>query len=153
MPRPRVWWLLGPALAGLVAFSTPHRSLRSYEVQFGWAGYNDVTATDDCPKVNKQGYDSLIGTVRGLEPDGKTDDDVVYQGVLRRTTRLDTCDGFGKEPQGRRRLRRLRHGTDPQGVSQRSKRRIARRPVYSGERSTQILRCGRTTAARRLLPD
>lgn len=96
MPRPRVWWLLGPAVAGLVAFSTPHRSLRSYEVQFGFAGYIDVTATEGCAQVNKQGYDSLTGTVKGLEPDGKTDDDVVYQGVLRRITRLDTCNAMQK---------------------------------------------------------
>ncbi len=96
MPRPRVWWLLGTALAALVAFRTPHLSLRSYEVQFGFAGYNDVTNTEGCENVNKQGYDSLTGTVRGMEPDGKSDDDVVYQGVLRRTTRLDTCDARSK---------------------------------------------------------
>jgi hypothetical protein len=99
MPRLRTWWLLGPALTGLVAFTASHAGPRSYEVQLGFSGYSGLTDSEDCAaRVNKQGYDSLTGTVKGVEPDGKSDEEVLYQGVLRRSTRIDNCETRPKDP-------------------------------------------------------
>jgi len=102
MPRLRAWWLLGPALIGLVAFTASRAGIRSYEVQLAFVGHSSLSSSDECPaRVNEQGYDSLTGTVKGLEPDGKSDDEVLYQGVLRRTTRLDYCGNVPKPCIGR----------------------------------------------------
>src|SRR5258708_35463509 len=98
MPRLRTWWLLGPALTGLVGFAATHAGPRSYEVQLGFIGYTGLTDSEDCAaRVNKQGYDSLVGTVKGVEPDGKSDEEVLYQGVLRRSTRIDNCETKPKD--------------------------------------------------------
>ena len=81
-------WLFWPALAGVFGFTVVRVAPRSYEVQLA-AGF---VGTDDCAaRADKAGYDSLTGIVRGMEPDGKSDDDVLYQGVLRRVTKLDIC--------------------------------------------------------------
>ena len=94
MPRLRAMWLLGPALIGLVAFTASHAGLKSYEVQLAFVGFS---GPEECgARVNQQGYDSLIGTVKGMEPEGKSDEEVLYQGVLRRSTKLDTCDTQSK---------------------------------------------------------
>jgi len=59
----------------------------------GMKGYTGLAESDDCRKlVNPQGYDSLIGTLRGKEPAGPTDDDVIYTGRVRRVTRIDYCN-------------------------------------------------------------
>jgi len=75
--------------------------LRSYDVQLGMMGYTGESGGggEDCEaRVNKQGYDSLIGTVKGVEPDSKSDEEALYQGVLRRVTRIDYCQTKPKAP-------------------------------------------------------
>jgi hypothetical protein len=64
-----------------------------YEVQLAYVGYTGLATSLDCRVlVDLQGYDSLVGTVSGIETPNEPDEDVVYTGTLRRRTRLDYCE-------------------------------------------------------------
>lgn len=84
-------------LLGVAAAS--RRAPRSYDVQLAYVGYTGLAESHDCDlKVNQQGYDSLIGTLKGIEPEGPSDDEVLYQGTLRRVTKIDYCQTRPKSP-------------------------------------------------------
>ena len=68
-----------------------------YEVRYAYIGYTGLAESDECGiKANAQGYDSLVGSVSGIESDGRSDDDVVYVGQLTRVTKIDFCQTRGK---------------------------------------------------------
>jgi hypothetical protein len=72
---------------------------RSYEVQLAYIGYTGLTTSKDCDAItNPTGYDSLIGTVKGIENLAEPDEDVVYTGTLKRKTRIDYCLTKPKSP-------------------------------------------------------
>lgn len=65
---------------------------RHHDVQLAFRGYTGLAESADClALVDTAGYDSLSGTLTGAEDPAQPDEDVVYTGVLRRTTRLDYC--------------------------------------------------------------
>jgi len=65
---------------------------RSYDVQLAYTGYTGLAASKDCDAMtNPRGYDSLVGTLKGIENPAEPDEDVVYTGTLKRTTRIDYC--------------------------------------------------------------
>jgi len=71
-----------------------------YEVQLGYVGYTGLAESADCRAlVDLQGYDSLVGTLSGVETPNQPDEDVVYTGTLRRKTRIDYCEATpGDQP-------------------------------------------------------
>lgn len=69
---------------------------RKYDVQLAFTGYTGLAESQDCRAlVDLQGYDSLAGTVAGIESPGQSDEDVVYRGTLTRRTRVDYCLAVG----------------------------------------------------------
>lgn len=69
---------------------------RNYDVQLGFIGYTGLAESQDCrAMVDLQGYDSLAGTVSGIESQGQSDEEVVYRGTLTRRTRVDYCLALG----------------------------------------------------------
>lgn len=65
---------------------------RRYDVQLAYTGYTGLAESVRCEvTVNALGFDSLVGTVEGIEPSSATDDDVVYTGTARRNTAIDYC--------------------------------------------------------------
>jgi hypothetical protein len=74
-------------------------SIATYEVEFTFTGYTGlVEGAPDC-KVNRSGYDRMVGTLTGLETTA-SDEDVVYVGTLRRETFIDFCETKGKSSPG-----------------------------------------------------
>lgn len=74
----------GPASSSMAA---------RYDVQLAYVGYTGLATSQDCRAlVDLQGYDSLVGTISGIETPNQPDEDVVYTGTLRRRTRLDYCE-------------------------------------------------------------
>ena len=69
---------------------------RKYDVQLAFTGYTGLAESQDCRAlVDMQGYDSLAGTVSGVESQGPSDEEVVYRGTLTRRTRVDYCLALG----------------------------------------------------------
>lgn len=69
---------------------------RKYDVQLSFTGYTGLAESQDCrAMVDLQGYDSLAGTVSGIESQGPSDEEVVYRGTLTRRTRVDYCLAVG----------------------------------------------------------
>jgi hypothetical protein len=67
-----------------------------YDVQLAFTGYTGLARAEDCDRlVDRRGYDSLVGTVSGIEPTAP-DDDAEYIGTLRRITHLDLCQTTGR---------------------------------------------------------
>jgi hypothetical protein len=65
---------------------------RTYDIQLAFTGYTGLAESQDCEALaSQQGYDSLVGTVTGVESPGRSDEDVVYTGRLRRVVKLDYC--------------------------------------------------------------
>lgn len=65
---------------------------RTYDIQIAFTGYTGLAESEDCVAIaSQQGYDSLVGTVVGVESTGRSDEDVVYTGRLRRVVNLDYC--------------------------------------------------------------
>lgn len=85
--------LLGSAcLLTVAAVSRMAPVARSYDVQLAHTGYTGLAASKDCDAItNPRGYDSLVGTLKGIENPAEPDEDVVYTGTLKRTTRIDYC--------------------------------------------------------------
>jgi hypothetical protein len=84
---------LSAVVIGSVA-STPARVPVRYDVALsftGISGHSVHTAAECTDPVNPAGYDSLVGTVTGDETPA-TDEDVVYSGLLRRSTKMDFCE-------------------------------------------------------------
>jgi hypothetical protein len=70
---------------------------RRYDVQLAYIGYTGLAESQDCAlKVDAKGYDSLVGTLKGIENAGEPDEDVVYTGTLRRLTKIDYCQSRGR---------------------------------------------------------
>jgi hypothetical protein len=70
---------------------------RRYDVQLGMTGYAGLIHTRECTALtNPAGYDSLLGTVTGVEMTQASTEPVTYTGILRRKTRIDYC--LPKEP-------------------------------------------------------
>lgn len=69
---------------------------RTYDIQLAFTGYTGLAESQDCEALaSQQGYDSLVGTVTGVESSGRSDEDVVYYGRLRRVVKLDYCLATG----------------------------------------------------------
>ena len=81
--------------AAVTVASTGQGTSRRYEIRMAMIGYTGLAESLDCKAmVDTLGYDSLVGTVQGVE--GLKDEDgepldVVYKGRLRRATRIDYC--------------------------------------------------------------
>jgi len=70
----------------------PDTTTRKYEVQLAYTGYTGLADSRDCEAlVNQAGYDSLVGTVAGIEPTGRSGDPTTYYGTLRRVVKIDYC--------------------------------------------------------------
>ena len=68
-----------------------------YEVRLAYRGYTGLAGSRNCDiKVDTAGFDSLSGIVWGVEQRADPDDDVVYTGTLKRTTRIDYCQTRGR---------------------------------------------------------
>ncbi len=66
---------------------------RTYEVRLAFVGYTGLAESSDCQAiVDTLGYDSLTGTLTGIENPAEPDEDVVYTGTVRRVTRIDYCE-------------------------------------------------------------
>jgi hypothetical protein len=64
---------------------------RRYDVQLWTTGYTGLAKGPDCDKIaNAASYDSLVGTVQGVE-DTRGEFAPTYLGVLRRKTSMDYC--------------------------------------------------------------
>lgn len=75
----------------LAAAAMRPQTQRKYDLQLAFTGYTGLAESQDCRvTVNAQGYDSLTGTVTGIETN-EPDEDVVYTGTLRRKTKIDYC--------------------------------------------------------------
>lgn len=99
MTRPT---LLAVLLAAMTASwealrPAPHQTItRRYDVQLAFTGYTGLAESQDCRALaDLQGYDSLAGTVSGIETQGPSDEEVVYRGTLTRRTRVDYCLALG----------------------------------------------------------
>jgi hypothetical protein len=91
MPRLLRWCL--PCCAVLAIAWIGSRAPAKYEVRLSVTGYSGTISSPDCDAmVNLQGYDSLMGTLTGVEPTSQTDDDVIYTGTLKRVTKMDYCE-------------------------------------------------------------
>jgi hypothetical protein len=73
-------------------------SFGAYEIELSYTGYTGLVESASCV-VNARGYDRLVGTVAGLET-AESDEDVVYNGTLRRETAIDFCETKGKDAPG-----------------------------------------------------
>ena len=70
---------------------------RRYDVQLAYTGYTGLAEAAPCDvKVNALGYDSLVGSVEGIEPARATDEDVLYTGTVKRMTAIDYCQSRPK---------------------------------------------------------
>lgn len=77
-------------LAARVAGTAP----RTYEVQFayvGWLSTFNPLPPECAPRMDPRGYDSLVGTLSGIESPAGSAEDVVYRGKAKRKTRIDHC--------------------------------------------------------------
>jgi hypothetical protein len=84
---------------GLAGFAVIHAAPRSFRVELAYVGYVGLVESRDCTsRVNLQGYDSLIGTVEGIENPAEPEEDVVYTGRLKRKTMIDYCETKPKSP-------------------------------------------------------
>jgi hypothetical protein len=94
--------LLSVLVLGLGATGTrdpgvaPHVSLppdsTRYEVAVAMAGYSGLATSKNCDAItNRQGYDSLVGSVGGIEQPPQPDEDMEYEGTVRRYTNIDYC--------------------------------------------------------------
>lgn len=64
---------------------------RSYDIKVAYIGFLSEYG-DACDiQLDPRGYDSLIGTVTGVENPAGSDEDVVYKGRAKRKTNLDYC--------------------------------------------------------------
>jgi len=78
----------------------PDTITRKYDVHFAYTGWTGLIDAPDCvAMVNPQGYDSLVGTLIGLENPDDPDEPVMYVGTLRRTVRIDYCQTWGPDDQ------------------------------------------------------
>jgi hypothetical protein len=78
--------------------AAPQGITRKYDVQLAFTGYTGLAESQDCRAlVDLQGYDSLAGSVSGIESQGPSDEEVVYRGALIRRTRLDYCLTLGRD--------------------------------------------------------
>ena len=69
----------------------------SYAVQLAFTGYTGLSQSVDCNRIaDRKGYDSLVGTVTGIETPDQPGEEVVYTGTLRRVTKLDYCQTTGR---------------------------------------------------------
>jgi hypothetical protein len=101
----RFWMLVTPAAGLFLAAAATRTDVRSgravfardtitrtYDVQLAFTGYTGLAESPDCRRLtDAQGYDSLIGTVSGIETPDEPGEDVVYTGTLRRKTKIDYC--------------------------------------------------------------
>jgi hypothetical protein len=88
--------LLAPSAPGMIRpdrdRETADTIRRTYDIQLAFTGYTGLAESQDCEALaSQQGYDSLVGTVVGIESTGRSDEDVVYTGRLRRVVKLDYC--------------------------------------------------------------
>jgi len=73
-----------PAGIGIIA--------RTYDVRLAFVGYTGLAESPDCSAmVDTLGYDSLTGTLTGIENPVEPDENVAYTGTLGRATRIDYC--------------------------------------------------------------
>lgn len=97
MRQTRLLVPLAALLLAAVAARSPAPITRAYEVKLGFIGYTGLATSLDCDaKANQRGYDSLVGTVKGIEIPEEPDEDVVYTGTLKRSTNIDYCQTRGR---------------------------------------------------------
>lgn len=106
--RPMLTRMVTPCallILGTLAMTAPKSGsaktiTRKYDVQLAFTGYTGLAESPDCRAlVDLQGYDSLVGTLSGVETPNQPDEDVVYTGTLRRKTRIDYCEATpGDQP-------------------------------------------------------
>lgn len=83
--------LIPAALLLMLAAAKSGRPPGSYEVRLAFTGYTGLAESRDCRlMVDTLGYDSLVGTVTGVETN-EPDEDMVYTGTLKRKTKIDYC--------------------------------------------------------------
>jgi hypothetical protein len=71
-----------------------------YQIELRFTGYTGLATSKDCDAIaNLAGYDVLTGTVSGIET-AEGDEDVVYSGLLKRSTAMDYCQTRGKHGPG-----------------------------------------------------
>ena len=92
---------LGMAIGGGLLAAGVTTAPRSYDVQLAYVGY--LSEFDPLPPacaqlMDPKGYDSLTGTLSGIEPPAGSADDAVYTGKLKRKTRIDFCLTKPKNP-------------------------------------------------------
>jgi hypothetical protein len=90
--------VLIPVVLVIISAVGPAASFASYDVELSYTGYTGLLESPNCV-VNTRGYDRLVGTVTGLETSA-SDEDVVYNGTLRRETAIDFCETKGKKAPG-----------------------------------------------------
>jgi len=85
--------LLPGGLLLLAAAGTLRPGPRSYDVQLAYVGYLSEfhPLPSICAQIDPAGYDSLVGTLSGVEYPAGSDDDVVYTGKAKRKTKIDYC--------------------------------------------------------------
>jgi hypothetical protein len=67
----------------------------AYEIELTYTGYTgEIEGAPNC-RVNPRGYDKMVGTVSDSGA-AEAGEDVVYTGVLTRTTAIDFCQSKGK---------------------------------------------------------
>lgn len=98
---PRIVTPCALLLLGTLAMTAPNSGAartitRKYDIQLAYTGYTGLAESQDCrAMVDLQGYDSLAGTVTGIESPGPSDEEVVYRGTLTRRTSMDYCLAIG----------------------------------------------------------
>jgi len=84
----------GPGGGGVPA--ALRKYLATYDIELTFVGYTGLVEGAPNCAVDTLGYDTIVGTVSGLETPAR-DEDVAYQGTLRRKTKIDFCETKGKK--------------------------------------------------------
>ena len=98
----RLCALLAVVVLGLGGTAAPHSGMAwwgpplpgnaTYEVRLAFVGYTGLATSTNCDAItNRQGYDSLVGTIKGFENPAEPDEDVVYIGTLTRMGKTATA--------------------------------------------------------------
>src|SRR4030042_4600482 len=78
------------------AHAQQYGAISEIEVRLTFTGFRSLYANceqeDVCPGLYRGGTDVVEGVVRTVDGSDPSDDEVVYQGVLKRRTHLGICD-------------------------------------------------------------
>ncbi len=88
---PRAPLLLILVWLGLSGFADLTGAPRTYDVQLAYRGVLGEAPSECGNRVDFTGYDSLVGTLGGIEYPAGSANDAEYKGRAKRKTRLDFC--------------------------------------------------------------